>query len=178
MKHLPKKFSQVVQMFTKQSKRNEGYSMHQLRPKGIYDTSHGILKRCCPMVLKRFLISICERTELKASLLLSPPFLAFSSPPHCHSIRNKRTFSLKKAAPTRVLYTLVTGSYTHFGNCKYTTSLCFRLKCIRLTSIALLLISYPNPFFDRRLGCGRCPFHPTMVKLSRRLFMKRTQRSS
>ena len=26
--HLPKKFSQVAQIFTKQSKRNEGHTMH------------------------------------------------------------------------------------------------------------------------------------------------------
>ena len=30
--HLPKKFMQVAQMFTKQSKRNEGHTMQQHRP--------------------------------------------------------------------------------------------------------------------------------------------------
>ena len=30
--HLPKKFSQVAQIFTKQSKRNEGHKMQQHRP--------------------------------------------------------------------------------------------------------------------------------------------------
>ena len=28
VKHLPKEFSQVAQIFTKQSKRNEGHTMH------------------------------------------------------------------------------------------------------------------------------------------------------
>lgn len=62
------------------------------------------------------------------------------------------------------------------GNCKYTTSLCFSKRCIRLRSIELLLISSPNPLFVRRLGYGRCPFRLTVVELGTKLFIKRAQR--
>ena len=46
-----------------------------------------------------------------------------------------------------------------------------------LRSIELLLISYPNHLFVRRLGYGRCPFRLTVVELGTKLFIKRAQRA-
>ena len=110
-----------------------------------------------------------------------PPFLAFSSLLSC-PIGHYRTFWLKKQNKTKssshVLF-VNSGHWfvTHVSNCKYTTSLCFSKRCIHLTSIALLLISSPDPLFVPRLGYVRCPFRLTIVELGTKLFIKRAQRA-